>query len=113
MTYFSTPKQSRTPGANNFVFYNNIIILAIVLILALFLVEYNGLVKENYELGRFQALISSQQSLSQKLATQLIEKQSVVNLQEAAKNLNLVAIDKVKYLKSSQGSMALASQTSR
>lgn len=92
---------------------NLIIILGFVILLAAFLIEYNGLVGKDYQLRYHQNLLSEKQVLAKKLEIKLTEIRSVGNLQEIAKNLNLVAIDKVKYLQAPETSMALSPHQTR
>lgn len=71
--------------------------------------QSNKLVKKNYEIRTYQDNLKEQQALAKKMEIKLTEASSVENLEQASKNLNLIAVDKIKYLKSLQASVALSS----
>lgn len=86
---------------------NLIVIFGFVILLAVFLVESNNLVGKNYQLRNFDEQLKEQQALIKKLEIEQAEYSSLSNLEQVAKNLNLVTIDKIKYLSAAQASVAL------
>ncbi|MBI4709395.1 MAG: hypothetical protein HY764_04300 [Candidatus Portnoybacteria bacterium] len=110
MTYLcKLKKQNCDKGRRGIATLNLTIILGFVLLLAVFLAQSNKLVKKNYEIRTYQDNLKEQQALAKKMEIKLTEASSVENLEQASKNLNLIAVDKIKYLKSLQASVALSS----
>ena len=78
---------------------NLAIIFGLFLLSVLYLAEVNGVVAKNFELRSAQNYLKAKQGANQQTIISLMRVQSLVNLASAAKNLNLVAVDKVGYLK--------------
>lgn len=87
--------------------FNLVVIVSFFVLIVLFLVQSSSLVSKNYQLRSYQDLLSQKQELVQKLEIKQIEGDSLNNLHEMAKKLNLVSIDKIKYLENPQNSVAL------
>lgn len=86
---------------------NLIVIFGFVILLAIFLAENDNLIGKNYQLRNFEKQLKEQQALIKKLEIRQAEQGSLSNLEQAAKNFNLVAIDRIKYLPAAEVSMAL------
>jgi hypothetical protein len=86
---------------------NLIVIFGLVAMLAVFLFENDNLVSQNYQFRDYEKQLKERQALIKKLEIKQAEQGSLSNLAEAAKNFNLVTIDKVKYLPAAQASVAL------
>ncbi len=89
---------------------NLIVILGFVILAAIFLIESDNLVGKNYQLRSYEKQLKEHEDLVQKLQIKQTEQSSFISLKEAAKNFNLVAVDKVKYLEAPQTSVALSGQ---
>lgn len=92
---------------------NLIVILGFFILLGVFLVENDNLIGKNYERRNFEKQLSQQQALIKKLEIKEAEQNSLRNLEIAAKNLNLVAVDKAEYLSAIQDAVALSGSMAR
>ena len=84
------------------------IIFVLVILSVLYLIQMNTLVAKNFDLHAFQKSLTQGQEKDQSLFISLMQMRSLNNLQQAAKNLNLVIIEKAKYLKVGPDSFALS-----
>ncbi|MFH0852326.1 MAG: hypothetical protein V1845_01850 [bacterium] len=92
---------------------NLLVILVFFILLAVFLVENDNLIGKNYELRNFEKRLSEQQALIKKLEIREAEQNSLRNLEIAAKNLNLIVVDKTEYLGAIQDAVALSGRVTR
>jgi hypothetical protein len=86
------------------------IIFGLVLLSVFYLVQTNQLVAKNFELRTFHNALSERQAQNQKLLISLTQIRSLNSLENAAKNLNLVVVEKINYLKAVSGFFALSQQ---
>lgn len=107
MTYFCKTKQGCAEEKSGIAAFNLIIFFGFLILLVVFLMQYDGLISKDYEMRRYQKILSEQKSLAEKLEVKLTEMKSLHNLEQLSKNFNLVVIDKVRYIKSLEASMAL------
>lgn len=84
------------------------IIFVLVILSVLYLMQMNILVAKNFELHAFQKNLTQGQKKDQSLLISLMQMRSLNNLQQAAKNLNLVIIKEANYLKVGPDSFALS-----
>ncbi len=84
------------------------IIFGLILLSIFYLVQTNQLVAKNFELRNFRSALEQRQEQNQKLLIFLTQKGSLNNLENAAKNLNLVVVEKINYLKTVPGFFALS-----
>jgi len=84
------------------------IIFVLVILIVLYLIQMNTLVAKNFELHSFQKTLTQGQEKDQSLLVSLMQMRSLNNLQQAAKNLNLVIIEKANYLKVGLDSFAFS-----
>lgn len=75
------------------------VIFALAVLSVVYLFQVNGLVAKNFQLHNLQKLLQQGQDKNQMLSVSLMQIRSLDNLERAAQNLNLVAIDKTNYLK--------------
>jgi len=84
------------------------VIFALVALCAVYLFQVNGVVAKNFELHNLQKLLQQNQDKNQMLSISLMQIRSLDNLERAAESLNLVAIDKINYLKITSNFFALS-----
>lgn len=84
------------------------IVFALVLLSVFYLVQTNNLVAKNFELRTFRSALEQRQEQTQKLLVSLMQERSLNNLENAAKNLNLVVVEKINYLKTVSGFFVLS-----
>ena len=75
------------------------IIFGLLFITVLYLSQVNDAVARNFELRAAQSVLKAKQEANQRLLVSLMGAKSLNNLTSAAKDLNLVAVGKVDYLK--------------
>ncbi len=73
-----------------------------------YLAQINNIVAKNFELRAARASLKEEQDKSQQLVVNLTRARSLSNLESAAKNLNLVNIEKMEYLKVPSGIFVLS-----
>jgi len=73
-----------------------------------YLAQANKIVAKNFELRAAQASLKEKQDRSQQLIVSLMQARSLSNLENAAKNLNLVSVEKIDYLKVPSGIFVLS-----
>ncbi len=109
MTPYRLNKNIATPfSAKGKITLSLAIVLVLVVLSVFYLVQINKLVAKNFELQAFQKSLAQNQEKNQTLLVSLMQRRSLDNLQQAAKNLNLVVIEKAKYLKAVPGFFALS-----
>lgn len=86
------------------------IILGLVILNAVYLIQVNSIVARNFELRVVRQGLSQAQENNQKISVALMQASSLNNLEGAAKNLNLVSVDKINYLETISGIFALSQQ---
>lgn len=108
MTYYKTtnPRVVRQRGKINL---NLALIFSLLLLSVAYLAQMNSLVGKNFELRNSQNVFKQKQEESQKLLISLMGVRSMDKIQDSAKNLELVSVDKIDYLKLS-GSFAVSKQ---
>ena len=85
----------------------NLVVFAVIIVLVLaHLIQVNSLVTTGYQIRDLQKILKEKEEASQKLEIEILKLQSVNNLQEAAKKINMVSVDKMKYLQSLEGEIA-------
>jgi len=87
---------------------NILVILGFVVVMAIFLIENENLIAKNYQLRDYEKQLAEHQELIGKLEIKQTEQGSLPVLEGVAKDLQLVIIDKVKYLQELQASVALS-----
>lgn len=75
------------------------IIFGLFLLSVFYLGQINSVVAKNFELRSAQSSLKKIQGANQQAMIALMRAQSMESLASAAKNLNLVAVEKVDYLK--------------
>jgi hypothetical protein len=98
---------STTKNTKGITTLNIIVILGFIIILAIFLIENESLLSKNYQLRDLDKQFSEHQELLSKLEIKQTEQGSLPVLESAAKDLQLVIIDNIKYLQEIQSSVAL------
>lgn len=73
-----------------------------------YLAQINKMVAKNFELRVAQSSLKEKQDKNQQLVVNLMRVRSLSNLENAAKDLNLVNIEKIDYLKVSSGIFVLS-----
>jgi len=73
-----------------------------------YLAQINNMVAKNFELRELQTSLKNIQDTNQQLTISLMQSKSLSNLEEAAKNLNLVSVDKIEHLKIPSGVFVLS-----
>ncbi|MEK7160810.1 MAG: hypothetical protein AAB724_02160 [Patescibacteria group bacterium] len=84
------------------------IIFCLVFLSVACLVELNGMVAKNFELRKMTEVLEQKEAKNQELLVKLMKVRSLDNLESAAKNLNLVSIEKIGYLKLGPNAVALS-----
>lgn len=111
MTYFCglrcKEQKERTAGIAKL---NILVVIGFVVLSAAYLIVTDSLVGKSYQLREIEAKMSQEQEIAKKLANKQTEQSALYNLELAAKELNLITIDKAKYLDAIDSSVALASQ---
>lgn len=88
--------------------FNFFIIFCVISVLGGYLFQYDSLVSQDYELRNCKKMLVEQENIAKQLKVKLTELNSVDNLQGVAKDMNLVAAEKVKYLESQDSAMAMS-----
>ena len=83
-------------------------LLGVVILAGVFLLENDAVIGKSYKLADYQSQLKEQQMLVKKMEIKHTEQSSMDKLQAAAKDLNLVMIDKVSYLLPADQTMALS-----
>jgi len=84
------------------------IIFGLLFMSVAYLAQINTMVAKNFELRAVQALLKEKQDKSQQLTVSLMQAKSLSNLENAAKSLNLVSVEKIDYLKVPSGIFVLS-----
>lgn len=75
------------------------VIFGLFLLSVLYLAQINGIVASNFELRAARAALRERQDANQQSTVSLMRARALSNLENAAKDLELVAVEKVSYLK--------------
>jgi len=102
------PKRAIGAEQRNRFFLNLAIGAALFLLSVAYFVQINNLVAKNFELRKAQGYFQEHQRSNQQLMVNLTQTRSLDKLEAAVKNLDLVAVDKVSYLKTISGIFALS-----
>jgi len=107
MTYISQGPSSakNTKGITSL---NIVVILGFMVLLAIFLIENQNLIAKNYQIRDYEKQLDDHEELIGKLQIKQTEQGSLPVLEGAAMDLNLVVIDKIKYLQEIESSVALS-----
>lgn len=110
MTYYksSNLKVARSKKEKGKISISLIIILGVVILSVFYLIQANNIVAGNFELRSIQQILKEKQDNNQELLISLTQTRSLSNLEAAAKDLNLVSIEKVNYLKTVSGYFAFS-----
>ena len=109
MTYLCAVKAKRRENKNvkGIATLNLIVIFGFIILSGAYLIATDNLIGKSYQLREFEARARQGREFAKKLENQQAERSALYNLQQAAKELNLVTIDKVKYLDAIDSSVAL------
>lgn len=101
MTYYQQKQGDgvSSKGQKNKIFWSLTILVSLFILSVVYLIQINELVAKNFELRIFEKNYQQGQEKNQSLSVSLMQIQSLDNLQAAAKNLNLISIEKPNYLK--------------
>jgi len=114
MTYFCGLKcEGQNKSAAGIIKLNILVIIGFVVISAAYLIITDSLVGKSYQLQKIEEQIKEEQGFAKKLENKQTERRALYSLEQAAKELNLVIIDKVKYLDAIDSSVALGDQFNR
>ncbi len=109
MTYYKLEKETKIGdylGARAFI---SLAVIGVFIALSVFyLMQVNNLIGKNFELRGLQKNLAKSEQENQVLSVNLTQMRSLGNLERAAKNLNLISIDKPGYLKMTPGTFALS-----
>lgn len=81
------------------------VVFGLIFFSVVFLLQTNELVDKNFELRSLQKSLAEKKHINQQAAISLTEVRSVSSLEEAAKSLDLVPLDKIQYLKDTSDSL--------
>ncbi len=109
MIYYKThnSKVVRQRGKINL---NLALVFSLALLCMAYLAQMNSLVGKNFELRQVQATFKEKQDAAQKLLITLMNMRSMAKLETSAKDLELVNVEKINYLKVIPGSFAVSKQ---
>lgn len=109
MTYYKThPNSELSIPKRGKIALSLTIIFVLVGLSVFYLMQVNNLVAKNFELHVFQKTLQQSQDKIQALTVSLTQTRSLNNLEQAAKDLNLVIIEKANYLKITPGFFAMS-----
>lgn len=109
MTYYRLHQNSEPVIQKKGKIAISLAIIFVLLALSVFyLIQINQLVAKNFELHNFQKAFNQSQDNAQGLFISLMQMRSLSKLEQAAKDLNLVIIEKANYLKIVPGFFALS-----
>jgi hypothetical protein len=108
----SSPNQKQD-SQKGIICFNLFLILGMVAVLGIYLAQYDGLISQDYEIRKCKKILSEQENLARELKVKMTELNSVDNLQGVAKDLNLVAAEKIKYLEVRDSAVAMSGNLSR
>lgn len=108
MTYYQQTQPVFADRQKGNIALSAAIIFGLFLLSVLYLAQMNSLVARNFELRAAQVSLKAKQDANQAATISLMRVRSMSNLESAAKDLNLVAIEKVDYLKTIPGFFALS-----
>lgn len=108
MTYYRPKKSVFVDQEKGNVSLIVAIIFGLVLMSVAYLGQINSVVAKNFELRSVQAALKEKQGANQQAMIALTQARSVGSLEAAAKNLNLVAVEKVGYLRITSDFLALS-----
>jgi len=99
MTYSKCKKTAFADSKRGGAALSLAVIFGLFLLSVLYLAQINGVVARNFELRAAQAALKEKQEDNQQSAISLMRARALSNLENAAKDLDLVAVEKVSYLK--------------
>ncbi len=111
MTYFRGLKcreqNRKTAGIAKL---NILVIIGFIVLSSAYLIATDSLVGKTYQLRESEEQMKKERDFAKKLENKQTERSALYNLEQAAKELNLVTIDKVKYLDAIESSVALVNR---
>ncbi len=75
------------------------VIFGLIFLSVVFLAQMNALVDKNFQLRSLQKSLAEKKQINQQAMVSLTKIRSIGSLEEMAKNLDLVPLDKIQYLK--------------
>lgn len=84
------------------------VIFGLIFLSIVYLAQTNELIKNNFQLRAFQKSLNLEKEKNQQLMVLLTQAQSINNLEDIAKNLKLIPIEKIQYLKAISDSFAMS-----
>jgi len=108
MTYCQHRKTIFADQEKGNAFLTVVIIFGLFLLSVLYLAQANSVVARNFELRSAKDSLKEKQSANEQTMIALMQARSMGNLENAAKDLNLVAVEKVDYLKMTPEFFALS-----
>lgn len=108
MTYYKHKQSIIVDRAKGNIGLSMAIIFGLFLLCVFYLSQINNIVAKNFELRAAQSSLKEKQDANQIAIISLMRVRSMNNLENAAKNLNLVAAGKVEYFKIVPGFFALS-----
>lgn len=109
LTYYQNQKiENKQINESGKIFLPLVIIFGILFLSVFYLAESNQLIAKNFQLRSTRQALNDKQEQSQRYLISSMEVRSLMNLENAAKNLDLVAIDKVEYLSAPSKFIALS-----
>ncbi len=108
MTYYQYKNSAIAVPERGKIALSLAIIFGLVLLSVFYLIQINSIVAKNFELRSAQSALKEKQEKNQQLMVDLTQARSLKSLESAAKDLNLVAVEKVDYLKTLTGFFALS-----
>lgn len=110
MTYYNPKKSALAERQKGSVALVMTMIFSLFLLSVFYLAQANSIVAKNFQLRAAQSLLKEKQNANQQAIIALTQAKSMINLENAAKVMNLVAVEKVEYLKVSPETFALLQQ---
>lgn len=110
MTYYNRKKSAFADKEKGSASLTVAIIFGLFLLSVLYLAQANSIVAKNFQLRSARIALEEKRDSNQKMMVALMQAKSMASLEGAAKNLNLVAVENVDYLKVSSEFFALLQQ---
>lgn len=111
MTYLcGVKREKQSKKTAGIIKLNILVIIGFVVLLGAYLIVVDDLVGGGYRLREAQQRVKKERDLAKKFENKQAEQGALHNLQQAAKELNLVSIDKVRYIDAIDSSVALVNK---
>lgn len=108
MTYYYRRDKASFAAQRGKISLSLAIIFGLFFLSVAYLAQINEIVAKNFVLRSAQASLKQKEEVNQRLLVSLTKAKSLVNLEEAAKVLRLISIEKIDYLKVSSGAFILS-----